>query len=112
MFDGSADQTLSVTVKDDSHNHTIANVDGLQNALNEGTRQATESTQGQAEIATEAEVNAGTDHKADTCDSRRTLASRLTAKFARTDIRTTFRSGIYTTGKPSPRHFRGVSDAI
>ena len=32
-FDGSGNVTLSVTVKDDSHNHTIANVDGLQTAL-------------------------------------------------------------------------------
>jgi len=33
-IDGSANSTLSVTVNDDSHNHTIANVDGLQSALN------------------------------------------------------------------------------
>ena len=33
-FDGSKNITLSVTVKDDSHNHLIANVDGLQTALN------------------------------------------------------------------------------
>ena len=33
-FNGSADATLSVTIKDDSHNHTIANIDGLQTALN------------------------------------------------------------------------------
>ena len=32
-FDGSKNITLSVTVKDDSHNHLIANVDGLQTAL-------------------------------------------------------------------------------
>jgi len=32
-FDGSADVTLSVTVADDSHNHIISNVDGLQSAL-------------------------------------------------------------------------------
>lgn len=32
-FDGSANATLTVTVKDDSHNHTIANIDGLQTAL-------------------------------------------------------------------------------
>ena len=32
-WDGSANATLSVTVNDDSHNHTIANVDGLQTAL-------------------------------------------------------------------------------
>ena len=32
-WDGSANATLSVTVADDSHNHTIANVDGLQTAL-------------------------------------------------------------------------------
>jgi hypothetical protein len=34
-FDGSADVTLSVTVADDSHNHVIANIDGLQTALND-----------------------------------------------------------------------------
>ena len=32
-FDGSAGITINTTVKDDSHNHTIANVDGLQTAL-------------------------------------------------------------------------------
>ncbi len=33
-FDGSADATISVTVADNSHAHTIANVTGLQTALN------------------------------------------------------------------------------
>ena len=33
-FDGSGNVTITATVKDDSHNHTIANVDGLQTALN------------------------------------------------------------------------------
>ena len=33
-FDGSSDVTLNVTVKDDSHNHTIDNIDNLQNTLN------------------------------------------------------------------------------
>lgn len=33
-FDGSANVTLTATILDDSHNHTIANVDGLQTALN------------------------------------------------------------------------------
>ena len=33
-FDGTEDVSLTVTVKDDSHSHTIANVDGLQTALN------------------------------------------------------------------------------
>ena len=32
-FDGSANITITATVADDSHNHTIANVDGLQAAL-------------------------------------------------------------------------------
>lgn len=32
-FDGSADVTITATVADDSHNHIIANVDGLQGAL-------------------------------------------------------------------------------
>jgi hypothetical protein len=33
QFDGSANATISVTVADDSHNHIITNVDGLQSAL-------------------------------------------------------------------------------
>ena len=33
-FDGSANVTLTATVKDDSHSHTIANVDNLQTTLN------------------------------------------------------------------------------
>ena len=36
-FDGSGNVTLSVSVKDDSHNHTIANIDGLQDALDDIT---------------------------------------------------------------------------
>ena len=32
-FDGSGDKSITCTVADDSHNHTIANVDGLQTAL-------------------------------------------------------------------------------
>lgn len=32
-FDGSGDVSITATVADDSHNHTIANVDGLQTAL-------------------------------------------------------------------------------
>lgn len=33
MFNGSANITITAAVADDSHNHTIANVDGLQTAL-------------------------------------------------------------------------------
>lgn len=33
-FDGSQDVQISLTVADDSHNHVISNVDGLQTALN------------------------------------------------------------------------------
>ena len=33
-FNGSSNFTLTATVADDSHNHTIANVDGLQTSLN------------------------------------------------------------------------------
>ena len=40
-FDGSANVTLTATVKDDSHSHTIANIDNLQNSLN--TKLATSS---------------------------------------------------------------------
>lgn len=40
-FDGSTNVTLNVTVKDDSHNHTIANVDNLQSQLNTISSNAT-----------------------------------------------------------------------
>ena len=33
-FNGSANVSITATIADDSHNHTIANVDGLQTALN------------------------------------------------------------------------------
>ena len=33
-FDGSQNVSISATVKDDSHNHVISNIDGLQDALN------------------------------------------------------------------------------
>jgi len=33
-IDGSANRNIAVTIADDSHNHTIANVDGLQTQLN------------------------------------------------------------------------------
>lgn len=33
-FDGSSDISISVTVADDSHNHVVSNIDGLQNTLN------------------------------------------------------------------------------
>ena len=39
-FDGSADISITATVADDSHNHTIANIDGLQAALDTKTTQA------------------------------------------------------------------------
>lgn len=32
-FNGAADATLTVTIADDSHNHVISNIDGLQSAL-------------------------------------------------------------------------------
>ncbi len=34
-FDGSSDVTITTSVADDSHNHVISNIDGLQTALNE-----------------------------------------------------------------------------
>ena len=33
-FDGSQNVSISATVKDDSHNHVISNIDDLQDALN------------------------------------------------------------------------------
>ena len=39
-FDGSADITITATVADDSHNHTIGNIDGLQTALDNNASSA------------------------------------------------------------------------
>ena len=56
---------------------TLATSYAVDVARDDGTRQATESTRGQAETATQAEVNAGTDHKR--IVTPKTLASRLTS---------------------------------
>ena len=47
-FDGSANITITATIADDSHNHTIANVDGLQTVLD--AKQATISNATTTEI--------------------------------------------------------------
>ena len=45
-FDGSGNVSITATVADDSHNHTIANVDGLQSALNDKAPIFTNTTGG------------------------------------------------------------------
>lgn len=47
-FDGSGDVTIAATVADSSHNHTIANVDGLQSALD--LKVGKDSSTGAAEL--------------------------------------------------------------
>ncbi|AMO55626.1 putative bacteriophage tail fiber protein [Endozoicomonas montiporae CL-33] len=59
---------------------TLATSKAVDVARDDGTRQATESTRGQAEIATQAEVDAGTTHTR--MVTPKTLASRLNS-FAR-----------------------------
>jgi hypothetical protein len=54
-FDGSADITITAVIADDSHNHTIANVDGLQAALD--AKAATLSDLGVTASATELNYN-------------------------------------------------------
>ena len=54
-FDGSADITITAVIADDSHNHTIANVDGLQAALD--AKAATLSDLGVSASATELNYN-------------------------------------------------------
>lgn len=60
--------------------------------------QATEATLGTAEIATQAEVNSGSDHSR--MVTPKTLWSLLTRKFARIDVIPTFSGGIDTNGHP------------
>ena len=45
-FNGTANITISAAVADDSHNHTIANVDGLQTALNTKYQSGSNATLG------------------------------------------------------------------
>jgi hypothetical protein len=51
-FDGTGNLTISATVADDSHNHTIANVDGLQTALD-----AEASTRASADTTLQNNIN-------------------------------------------------------
>lgn len=50
-FDGSANVSITTTVADDSHNHIISNVDGLQAALNLKANQSTTYTKTEVDTA-------------------------------------------------------------
>ena len=50
-FDGSSDLSFAVTVEDDSHNHTIANVDNLQDGLDAKANLAGAVFSGDVQIA-------------------------------------------------------------
>ena len=43
-FDGSSNITITTVIADDSHNHTIANIDGLQTALDSNTSSISTNT--------------------------------------------------------------------
>ena len=49
-FDGSSNVTLNATVKDDSHNHTISNIDNLQTTLNGKVNQQDGKIEGNPQI--------------------------------------------------------------
>lgn len=50
-FDGSSNVSITTTVADDSHNHIISNVDGLQDALDSKANQATTYTKTKMDVA-------------------------------------------------------------
>ncbi len=50
-FDGSANATITATIADDSHNHIIGNVDGLQGALDLKANQSTTYTKTETDSA-------------------------------------------------------------
>lgn len=56
-FNGSSNVTITAVVQDDSHNHIIANVDGLQTALNSKANQATTYTKTEVDNAIAALVD-------------------------------------------------------
>lgn len=60
-LDGYSNKTMTITVADDSHNHTIANVDGLQSALNSKANISGSTSQTfNASVLNATVVNAGT----------------------------------------------------
>lgn len=60
-FDGSGNVSITATVADDSHNHTIANVDGLQSALD--GKSATSHTHTAEALVLMAEALFGTNYQ-------------------------------------------------
>lgn len=76
--DGSSDETLTVTVKDDSHNHVISNVDGLQAALDgkASTGSVTEAI-ATAKSYTDTAVAGLVDSSPDTLNTLNELAAAL-----------------------------------
>ena len=49
-FNGTANITINATVKDDSHNHVISNIDNLQNTLNSKVNQQNGKIEGNPQI--------------------------------------------------------------
>lgn len=89
-FDGSANVSITATVADDSHNHVISNVDGLQTALNgkaadsdvmhlSGTENIAGSKTFSSTINGSVSGNAGTAAKLQTAQSLKTKLDSTTA---------------------------------
>lgn len=81
-FDGSANVTITATVADDSHAHTIANVDGLQTALNGKADNATTLagygiTNAYTKTETDAAISAVVDAAPGALDTLNELAAAL-----------------------------------
>ena len=77
-FDGSKDVSIAVTVADDSHNHVISNIDGLQSAL---------------------DGKSGTGHKHDSDYYAKTSGEQLAATLegVKEDVETFFKDADFTT---------------
>lgn len=115
-FDGSDDISLNVVVKDDSHNHVIANVDGLQDALDNKANAShthnyagSSTPGGAANSANKLNTNAGNPKQPIYFSNGVPIASDATVGSATQPVflnKGTITAGSYTLGKSVP------SDAV
>ena len=77
-IDGSENKTLTVTISDDSHNHVISNVDGLQSALDaKATKTEVETATATAKSYTDTKVANLVNSAPETLDTLGELATAL-----------------------------------
>ena len=100
-FEGSADVSISATIADDSHNHVISNVDGLQTALDAKAPTASPTFTG---TVTSGDIDITNSQNGET---NLDITNTNTGSAAQVRTKYTTDGGLFTVGKTSNAHAFG-----